>query len=325
MYDRREFIQIVGSAAAAGLLPACRTDAPDVPATEARTLERIGIALYSIPHLLNADFTGTLEMIAELGYKELEFAGPYFFSPQSVRENSILIQMYDLQNYGYYDHSPAELTSLLDNLGLEAVSAHVGLDTMQANLNGVLEAAHVVGHRYVVCPMLRAATLDEYKEGAALFNQIGERSQQAGVQFIYHNHHHEFGALDGRIPLEILMEETDPALVNFELDLFWTTLGGVDPVNVIEHHPGRVRLLHIKDMAERMHVEPDVGTFSDPEAIQAIFDNIADVGEGIIDFARVFASAAAAGIEHYFIERDFPDDQKGFVERSYEYLSRLQY
>jgi len=325
MIDRRKFIQVLGTAAGTGLISACQQEKTNEEYPVPGRLDRIGLALYSIPHMLNEDFEGTLRMIAETGYREVEFAGPYFFSPQSVRENSILIQMFNLTNYGYYGNGPSDLRSLLDELGLEAVSAHVSLETMLANLEGVLEAAQVVGHRYIVCPMLMAGTLDEYREGIDHFNRIGARFRESGIQFLYHNHHHEFGTLDGQVPLDVIVNETDPEHVGIELDLFWTTLAGVDPADVIDRHKGRIKILHVKDMASPIVETPDVNTFSNPEAIENIFANLADVGHGVIDFPTIFTHAEKAGVEHYFVERDFPEDQPGFIERSYAYLSEVEF
>ena len=284
--------------------------------------DKIGLQLYSIPHLLNEDFAGTLKMLAELGYKELEFAGPYAHSPQQVREDSILAKIFGLQDSGYYSHSPAELRALLDDLGLAAPSAHAALKTLQENLGEVLEAAQIVGHQYIVCEFLKARTLDTYKESAMLFNQIGTRCQAAGIQFAYHNHSFEFEEMEGQIPYDVLLQETDPGLVGMELDLFWLKVGGADPLDYFARYPGRFPIVHLKDMAAEMEVINHWGAFEDSETIRRIFANLADVGHGIIDFGRILARAEQAGIKHTFVEYDFPADELGFAQRSYYYLAQ---
>ena len=289
----------------------------------AKRIKSIGIQLYSIPHLLNEDFPGTLEMLATIGYKELEFAGPYFFSSQSERENSILAKMFGLKDSGYYSHKPVELKKLLNDLGLKPTSAHISLLSLKESLEEILEAATSVGHRYIICPFLTAPTLDDYKAAADTFNQIGEKCQQAGIQFCYHNHSFEFGKLEGEVPLDVLLTRTDDSLMKMELDLFWTKVAGVDPLEYFSRFPGRFPLVHVKDMAAEMEPDSSFETFQNQEAIRRIFSNLTDVGQGIIDFKSILSHSRQAGIEHYFIERDFPEDQLRFVQRSYEHLSQL--
>lgn len=287
------------------------------------SLPAIGIQLYSIPHLLNQDFPGTLEMLAQIGYKEVEFAGPYAHSPQQVRDESILARIFGLKESGYYSHTPAQLRQLLDSLGLTAPSAHAALRTLEENLGGALEAAQIVGHRYLTCEFLHARTLDDYRQAAATFNRIGEQCQAAGIRFAYHNHSFEFEEMEGQVVYDLLLQETDPDLVSFELDLFWAYAGGVEPVDYFTRYPGRFPILHLKDMAAPMQPVASWRFFESAESIQAIFANITDVGRGIIDFPAILKYADLAGTQHFNVEYDFPQDEAGFARRSFDYLSQL--
>jgi len=169
-------------------------------------------------------------------------------------------------------------------------------------------AAATVGHRYLVAPAIppaERATLDAYQSLADRFNRLGERAKAAGLTFGYHNHDFEFAPLDGRIPYDILVEETDPALVVFELDLFWATKAGREPRAYFRDHPGRFHLVHVKDMA------------GDGAMV--------DVGAGTIDFASLFALAGQAGIRHFIVEHDSPGAPFDSIAASYRYLRDLRY
>ena len=284
----------------------------------------IGIQLYTIAALLSENFRETLQMLAETGYKELEFAGPYYFSAQEEIENSIMLKHLGLKGHGYYDHTPQELKAFLDELGLRAPSAHVSMQSLNHNLAEAMNAAQIIGHDYIVCPMLVISTLDEYKAAADKFNSIGEECKKTGIRFAYHNHSLEFATLDGEIAFDMLLERTDPDLVSFELDVFWTEVAGVDPVAYFNKYPGRFPLLHIKDMAQKMEApNTDWQTFTDPEKAQAMFARQSNIGEGIIDFQRILENAEKAGVKHYFIERDFPPNPSEFVKQSFDNFSRI--
>ena len=251
----------------------------EAPATR-RALERIGVQLYTVRSLMENDVAGTLEQVAAVGYDEVEFAG-------------------------YFEHSPAEIRGLLDQFGLVAPAAHIGIDRLRNELDKVLEEAQTVGHRYVICPWLAEdqRTLDAYKGHAAFFNEVGEQCKAVGIQFAYHNHDFEFVPMDGRIPFDVLCEQTDPALVQIELDLFWIIHGGGDPMAFFERWPGRVPLVHVKDRTE---------------------DGVmTEVGAGDIDWPTIFGARALAGIRHYFVEHDQPAEGFASVAASYDYLSRL--
>ena len=280
MLNRRDFLKTSASAALGGFLMN-QLQAGEALAS-AKSLGKIGVQLYTVRDLMKADFAGTLAKVAKAGYQEVEFAG-------------------------YFDHKPEDVKKLLADLGLQAPAVHVGIDLLRDKLDATLETAKIIGHKYIVCPWLAPEdrTLEKYKEHATLFNKAGAACKKAGLQFAYHNHDFEFEAQDGKIPYDLLLAETDPALVQMELDLFWIRKGGHDALAYFEKHPGRFPLCHVKDMAED--------------------GKMAEVGAGQIDFAQIFSHSKHAGLQHYFVEHDNPEDALQSITASYQYLKKLKF
>lgn len=284
----------------------------------------IGIQLYTLATVLSDDFNGTLQMLANTGYKKIEFAGPYFFSPQEEIDNNILIQQMGLEGYGYYNKSPSELRSMLDDLGMTAPSAHISLGSMEHNLDEVLNAAKTIGHEYITIPMMLKPSLDEWKVAADKFNEIGEACNKVGIGFAYHNHSQEFATMNGQVIMDMLMERTDPNNVSFEMDVFWTTVAGINPEDYFEKYPDRFKMLHIKDMTKAMDApNTDWQVFTDSERAMEIIGNQSVIGEGIIDFPTIIKQAKQAGIKHFFIESDFPPEPVSFAKKSFVNLNGM--
>jgi sugar phosphate isomerase/epimerase len=282
MTDRRAFIETVG-AAALGSVFGVRSPSPE-PRAPLHKLDRIGVQLYSVRKEMEKDFEGTLAKVAATGYTEVEFAG-------------------------YFGKKPADVRAILERHGLSAPAAHVGLGTAD-EWRAALDAAQVIGHRYLVVAWIPAEarrTIDDCKRVAASFNRSGEAAQTAGIQFGYHNHDFEFVPVEGRMPFDLLLAETDPKLVQFEMDLYWITKGGQDPLAYFARYPGRFPMVHVKD------------SMGPPE------HKMVDVGAGSIDFRKIFARREQAGIRHYFVEHDQPRDPFASIRASYEYLRRLEF
>jgi len=280
MTDRREFLTAMGAVGltGAGLLAAGCSRAP-----AGRRLDRIGVQLYSVRDAMQENVERTLERVAAIGYTEVEFAG-------------------------YFDRTPQQIRSLLDANGLTAPSTHVSLEVLENDWESTVDLAKTVGHEYLVVPSIPAedrTTIDDYRAMAERFNGVAERAMEAGLLFGYHNHNFEFELLDDRVPYDVLLDETDPELVKFEMDLFWITKGGADPLAYFSEHPGRFALVHVKDM-------------------NANGDMVA-VGAGTIDFASLFAHSDEAGIRHYFVEHDNAADPFESIRASYDYLEGLRY
>jgi sugar phosphate isomerase/epimerase len=282
---RREFVELL-AAGAAGL-----SARPSAILPRPSRLDRIGLQLYTVRDLLKQDFEGTLARVAEIGYLEVEFAG-------------------------YFDHTPEQIRAALDRHHLNAPSAHVPFEAIEHGWDATLHTASLVGHQYLVCawiPEERRHTVDDWHAIADQLNRAAAACRDAGLRFAYHNHSYEFVPLDGRLPYDILLEHTDPALVRLELDLFWITFGGGDPLAYFTRYPGRFPLVHVKDMTPKP--APDVA----PERVMM------DVGRGSIDWRRIFARARQAGIEHYFVEHDQPADPFASIRASYDYLHALEF
>jgi sugar phosphate isomerase/epimerase len=189
-------------------------------------IKNIGVQLYTLRSLLAQDFPGTLQAVADIGYTELEFAG-------------------------YYERSPESITALLKQLGLTAPSSHLPVDVIRDKLDWALDTAQAMGHRYLVVPWLAPAqrkTLDQYKALAELLNRAGERCQARGIQLAYHNHDFEFQAIENVRPYDLLLESTQAQLLTMELDLFWIAKAGLDPLDYFAAYPNRFSLCHVKDM-----------------------------------------------------------------------------
>lgn len=250
-------------------------------------LERIGVQLYTVRSLMEDDVAGTLDAVAAIGYEEVECAG-------------------------YFGHEPAQVRAWLDAAGLTAPAAHVGLDEVTGSaVHATLEAATVVGHRWVVVPSIPAAmrTVQGYREVADRLNAAGDAAAGAGVRVGYHNHAFEFEALDGadtenRTGYSLLLEHLDPVLVDLEIDLHWSAVGGADALELFADNPGRFPLCHVKDLTAD--------------------GQMADVGAGVIDWGALFARSGEAGLRHYFVEHDQPGDPLGSIEASYRYLAGIR-
>lgn len=269
-HSRRDFLVRLSAAAFAAVAGVYRGPAQArsaVRTSEVCAIDRIGIQLYTVRAAMARDFEGTLRRLARMGYHEVEFAG-------------------------YFGRSPTEVRAILERVGLAAPAAHVGLDDVRDHLARTLDTAADAGHAWIVCPWVPESdrSADGYRRLADLFNEAGRAARQAGLRFGYHNHEFEFEPLggDGVLPLALLLERTDPALVDFELDLFWMARAGQDPLAWLERHPGRFPLAHVKDMDG----SPD--------------RRMVDPGRGVIDFPAIIARRRLGGTRHWFIEHDQP-------------------
>jgi sugar phosphate isomerase/epimerase len=190
-------------------------------------LERIGLQLYTVRTLMETSVPLTLEMVAKIGFREVEFAG-------------------------YFGARPVQLRRWLDDLGLTATAAHVPL--LDGKRDQLFDAAAEVGHRYLVqasLPLQKRLSAEAFRRVAAELNRAGEQARRRDLRVAYHNHDFEFARRDDTVPYDILLQETDPELVTMEVDFYWMTKAKRDPLAYFHHHPGRFRLCHLKDMDER--------------------------------------------------------------------------
>ncbi|MDQ3767059.1 MAG: sugar phosphate isomerase/epimerase [Actinomycetota bacterium] len=222
------------------------------------------LQMYTVRELAGRDMLGTLARVAGIGYRAVEFAG-------------------------YGGVGLGRLRSALDEVGLRAIASHVPLGHWRERADEVLEELHTLGCSYAVAPSPPDdVRMDEQGawDIATMLNGCGERCRAAGLRFAYHNHAGEFASAGKASLWEVMMERTDPELVEFELDLYWAEYAGVDPAELLDRHPGRVPLVHVKDMAD------GPGREDRP------------VGEGTLQWDRLLRAAARAGTTGYIVEQD---------------------
>jgi sugar phosphate isomerase/epimerase len=240
-----------------------------------KPFKKIGVQLYTVRDALTADPAGTLAKVRAIGFDEVETAG-------------------------MAGKSAKEFRALLDGAGLSCASGHVGYDDWFKRPEAALDDMAMLGAKYAVLAWLQA---DQRKEWVALgqkMNHWGELCKARGLQMAYHNHDFEFQKTAEGLPFHLLLENTDPALVAFELDCYWASFANHDPVHVLHEHGDRIRLLHVKDKGADGKMTP--------------------VGQGTIDWGKVFAAGKQAGVTNIFVEHDNPADPFASITASIKYL-----
>ena len=226
--------------------------------------QRLGVQLYTFRKEMTSDAVGTLKQIAALGIKEIETAG-------------------SSKGY-YYGLKPKEMKNICNDLGMQLVSGHIGLDDKWQE---TMEQALASGQEYLICSSMpsRGQTVDNYKSVAETFNKAGEDCKKLGLKFGYHNHAYEFESENGEVLYDILLNNTISDLVHMELDLGWVIMGGKNPLDYFKNHPGRFPLWHLKDMnmAEKHSTE---------------------FGKGGLDIPAMMENQGTSGVKHIFIEQE---------------------
>ena len=261
--SRREFLAFSGVAAQAAWSGGAAARPLGIP---------IGIQPYTVRNELAKDVEGTLRELAGMGYESIEVSAPF------------------------YGKQPAELRTLLKSLRLIAPSGGFGDPKSDADWARSIENAKTLGAKYMIvtAPSEWTRSLDGWKRAAERFNKLGAEARKAGVAVVYHNHHFEYKVFDGVKAYDQLLRSTDPALVNMEMDIFWTTFAGEDPLAYFEKYPGRFPLWHLKDL--KKGYPPSTDKFEG--------NPFAPIGAGIIDWKRIFSGAKQAGLKYYFVEQD---------------------
>jgi sugar phosphate isomerase/epimerase len=278
---------------------------------EKNALHPIGLQLYTLGGTIDLDVPGTLKKVADIGYKDVESA----FSIKG----------------GYYGMTPKEFAKLTKDLGLSWVSHHVigtpfkippggfkvpaGMDTtrlhqlrnmppmknLRDNYQQVIDEVAEGGLKYLVCASIPLSTTEEINQAVEILSKAGEAAKKSGITMCYHNHTHEFEKVDGKIPYDQLLQ-INPDILKMELDLGWATAAGMDPVEMFKKNPGRYPLWHVKDivMAEKMPTE---------------------IGNGGVDFKRIFAASKESGMQYFFVEQDGATHPIESITTSYTYLA----
>lgn len=281
MQNRRNFLTQAGLAITAAMFsPSIIGSA--MANTTAAGKRQIGIQLFTLREQLLKDVQGTIAQVAKIGYQQVEtFYG--YPGANAAKE--------------FWGLDAKAFKSLLKANNLSSPAGHYNCTAFLTDggedvLKAQIETAAIVGQKYFIIPGLptnirQNGTLDDYKNMAAKFNRAAELSKAHGLKLGYHNHNFEFKDQgNGNTGYHILLKETDPALVSFELDLFWAINAGLDPVKMFRENPGRFRMWHVKDM---------------DSADKSVYT---EVGTGIIPFKAIFAEAKLSGMEYLFIEQD---------------------
>jgi len=267
MTTRREFLT------QAGLVTAGMMMAPGLLA--AKDSKIVGLQLYSLRNQLPSDVKGCIAKVAAAGYKEVETFG---YS----------------KTRGFWGLDAKAFNDLLKDNGLKTPSGHFGLDDYfvrdkTESLEAYIEAANIVGTEYIIVPSINGEVLktaDQCKEVAAKFNKAAEICKKAGLKMGYHNHNFEWKPVDSTTFYDILLKETDPALVHMEMDIYWVVRAEQDPVKIFEAHPGRFALCHLKDMDK---TDNKLNT---------------EIGKGSIDFKTILSAGKKAGLKHFIVEQE---------------------
>lgn len=288
-------------------------------------LNKIGIQLFSLPKLLEKDVVGAISILQNMGYSQLELYGPYTFSEPAAWERwKSVTPSLGFNGSGYFERDVNEFKSILDDHGMTSPSAHTDLGTLRNGMSRLAEAAHILGHQYVTLPAIPAehrTSLDDYYRMAEIFNEIGQEAKKEGIKFAYHNHGYGIQpAEDGVIPLEIIINNTDPGLVFLEMDIFWTTAGGADPISYLTKYSGRYKMLHLKDMKPKVNFSGDGG---DPSQWIELFPNMTNVGDGDLDVAKIVEAGLENGVQYFFVEQDMVANPETALKKSIDFLKTV--
>ena len=310
--NRRIFFKHAGTFALGSfLLPACNTPGSKDQSADSTQVEQssapmgnlpaIGMQLYSVRDVIEDDLQGTLQQLADMGYKEIE--------------------SYPGQQGHYFGMEPAEFSTLLSDMGMTLVSSHFGSGTRNSRVDSwrqatmlsrfeeLVEKAAEANQQYLTCSSLDASlrqTADDLQRTAELFNQAGQTCKNAGLQFAYHNHAFEYEQIGDMLMFDYLLENTDPDLVKYELDMYWVVAGGQDPVTYLQKYPNRFPLGHVKDMDKE---DSERNT---------------EIGKGSIDYTNILKVAKENGMQHFLVEQEtYTNSSIESMKENFAYLSKL--
>lgn len=271
----------------------------------------LGLQSYTVMVPLERDFEGTLGSVAAMGYTEIETIGAFGRDPQRLRD---VLERLGLRSpsqhlvpgdlYQVFKAFAERKLSQMDvrRLWLEGMP----IDRVEPIVEEGIARASVLGQRHIVWQIIWPEQMENrsmLRRFCEAMNRAGELCEEAGMVFSFHNHAIEFAPVDGCVPYEVLLEDTDPNKVKFEMDVYWARTANVDPLEYLRRNPGRYRQCHLKDAG------------ADGEIVVP--------GCGSIDFKAVFAAGSQAGVEHYYVEFDRSEDPMGVARDSYQYLASL--
>ena len=265
--DRRNFLKFTG-AVGTGLVLNSLGSSSLFAAETAKPLTHFGIQLYTLRDVIPGDPKGVLKQLASFGYNQIE--------------------SYEGANGMFWGMGHTGFKSYMDELGMKLVSSHC--DITKDFEKKAAEAAEI-GMKYLICPWKGPQkSLDDFKRFADEFNQKGEICKKNGIRFAYHNHDYSFKAMDGQLPQDVMMNGTDPSLVDFEMDIYWVAAAGVDIEAWFKKYKKRFRLCHVKDRSK------NPGTDNGKNSV--------DLGTGSIDWPKILKSAKKYGMQYYIVEQE---------------------
>jgi sugar phosphate isomerase/epimerase len=286
--SRREFLRVSATGALGAIVisqSGCRTPKPAAKAAVPVAVDPktfgIGLQLYTIRDAMKTDVPGSLKKVSDAGYKYVELA--------------------DYANGKFYGYEPVDFKKLVNDLGMEILSSHTQVEAAGITLDNAQKMAedHArLGVKYCIQPWIveeARTTIKSYKKMAADWNKVGGIMKDHGIIFGYHNHNFEFDTVEGKIPYyDIMLADLNPELVTMEIDLFWTTKAGQNPVEIFKKYPGRFQIFHMKDMFTKE--APYYTTVGE--------DDFAPVGSGVINFKEILAAKVIAGMKYMIVEQD---------------------
>lgn len=260
---RREFLKKTTLATGGLLLTGIGTSLSGCASSKVNAVvnNNFGLQLYTLRDAMPKDHQDVLKQVASFGYKQLEG----YEGPKGI----------------YWGMKNTEFKKFINDLGMNMVSSHCKWDEKLEQKAG--EAAEI-GMKYLLCPFLGARpTIDFYKQAAEKFNKAGEVCKKAGIRFAYHNHDYSFKMVEGQLPQDVMMQGTDPSLVDYEMDIYWVVAAGADPLAWFNKYPNRFKLVHVKDRKGNESVV---------------------LGTGTIDFPNILKEGHKKGVDYYIVEQE---------------------
>ena len=270
MHNRRSFLKATGTLASGLLIGRSAFSMDDFSANAA--IKKFGLQLYSLRDDLPKDPKGVLKQVASFGYKQVE--------------------SYEGKQGMFWGMTNKEFKTYLGELGMDIVSSHCNINT---DFETKAAQAGEIGMKYLICPHLgMQKTIDDFKKFAEKFNACGEICKKNGLRFAYHNHGYSFTELEGQMPQDVLMQNTNADLVDFEMDIYWVVTAGADPIAWLNKYPGRFKLCHVKDRRKEADLKDQ--------------DASIDLGAGSIDFASILKTGSSKGLQYYIVEQERYDN-----------------
>jgi sugar phosphate isomerase/epimerase len=291
--SRREFLRLSATGALGAIvlsksnLKASGFSAPARTDADPKSFG-IGLQLYTIRDAMKKDVPGSLKMVSDIGYKYLEMA--------------------DYSNGKFYGYVPTDFKKIVTDLGMEVISSHAGVSTKgitDEEAKKMAEDHANVGAKYCMQPFIGDAdrkSIAGYQKMVADWNRVGKIMKEHGLTFGYHNHNFEFDTVEGKVPyFDVFLAEMDKDITTMELDLFWTTKAGLNPVDIFKKYPGRFQLFHMKDMYTK-----------EPPSVITRSNDFAPVGAGVINFKEILAAKNIAGMKYMIVEQDNAEKGNAF-------------